>query len=246
MTIHPKLSLLSFMVCATFVACGGEGPASQKQAAAQNDPPAQPGPNEEPNEEPGEGPNEEPVCQPKPALRVDGWKTYTNGHFSFQAPAEVYLKLVDDYSKVDVATEVRENADPAVSKYWAQTVVTQEPKHAAYWFIVDVGELARAGNPADREAEIAAMDKGLPPADKEHNHQCGVVASGTGTYQCSPSVDATIGCWTIRGYSYEWSRVVYSGERTFEMRCAGSGILDDKEAICAKVLASVTILPSTP
>jgi hypothetical protein len=172
-------------------------------------------------------------------MHVDGWKTYTNGHFSFMAPAEIDRKIVPSVTTVGVMSEVRENTDPSVSKYYAQTVLGQAP--SAYWFFVDVGEMAKAGTPADRAAELSAMPAGLPPNDRQHNHQCGVVSTGVGTYQCGPSVDATIGCWTIRGYSYEWSRVVYRDGRTFEIRCSGSGILEDKEAICAKVLASLTI-----
>lgn len=226
-------TFLILCACTPLAACSVDVPKGESQGAATPE-------NAAPQPTEPEEPGEEGSCAITPT-RTEGWRSYENGHYAFQTPTRLYLSLISVYSKLSVVKEFEGNTDPTFSKFEAQTVVQQEPQHAAYWFDVEVGEMAKASAPAERLAELAAMPQGLPPPGREHNHECGVVDVKTTTYGCDQAVEATIGCNTIRGYSYEWSRVVYHGDRTFQMSCAGSGIVFDKAEICAKVLSSLDI-----
>lgn len=184
----------------------------------------------------GEESEESPSTCSSQQTVVDGWPTYANGHFSFQVPPSY---LVDHVGEVPtrLLSEFKNNADPAVSKYVAETAVGHSP--SAYWFVVRVGEIAAPGTAEDGVAAFSKYPRGLPPADRNYG-ECGLVDLDVTTYACDPAVEAAIACWWQHGYAYHWVRHLYRGGRTYEMRCAGI-MVEDIDAICAKALASLNI-----
>jgi hypothetical protein len=217
-------------------ACAVSDVSKREESATRGAPEA---PSEEPpSEEPGEGPGEEP-CSASTGPALEGWRTYENGHFSFQAPTTYRAVDGDDDVPVELLSEIRNNTDPTVSAAFAETHVGHEP--SAFWFGITVREVHKSGTPADGTAWLSTtFPPGLPPPTREYN-VCGLMSSKVTTYSCDPAAEGIVKCWTLRGYTYGVFRFVYHGGRSFEMRCSGSGITADTEEICAKALASLVI-----
>lgn len=165
------------------------------------------------------------TCVDRPAPRVPGWTTHTSSHFSFQAPSAWVVSRSFDG-----------NVDPAVSPWFAEIAVETTPTGAAFGFAVTVSELAKRGEPADRLAQLATQPHGTPT----ETNTCGVIDASQTAYGCDASVDWMTTCRTIRGFSSQWRREVYHGERTFLIVC-GATLMPDEAKTCAAVLDSLTL-----
>lgn len=211
------------IVAAMFgVGCANATPedANQTGAAARGNM-NEPSPHED--DDPGE--QGEPPCEPKPVARMDGWTTHTNGRFSFQTP---------DTWKVNA--KYSGNTDPAEGKFFGETQVTLKLATGTGLF-ARVGErLGTVSVPEDALAEMKAFPSTMPPSTT-----CVVDDTDTGTYRCDPMASSQITCHGDYGTAVAWWRFIKHGGRTFEAWCSGANDIPDKEATCAKVLASVQL-----